>query len=413
MFRNTMVAVLTGWAASHAPGADVYCDSWPQWRGPSRNGMVSGVAWPESLKEGRLELVWRKALPPSFSGPVVVGNKVFVTETKGREHEGARAFDRESGEEIWRARWSDTMEVASLGASMGSWIRATPAYEGGELFVAGMPDVLVCLDAETGKERWRADFHKRYGTPLPELGFVSSPLVMEDRVFVQAADSLVAVERKSGKSVWRSLIRKDVGQGSYSSPDFGAVLGRRQVLVANIDAIAGVKPDTGEVLWQRVLDSYDQGCILAPIVYRGGILTSTRASRTGFYPLVEKDGRLEVDDGWKNKLVAYMSSPIVTDDHAYLHLKNGRLACIALESGEVKWISKRSFGKYVSMIGRGDRILGLSNEGRLLLLAADPDRFRLLDSREISESETWGYLAMAGKELYVRERDAIAVYRWE
>jgi hypothetical protein len=59
---------------------------------------------------------------------------------------------------------------------MGSWIRSTPAYDGDGLFVAGMPDILVCLDPNTGAERWRADFHRRYETPLPELGFVCSPL---------------------------------------------------------------------------------------------------------------------------------------------------------------------------------------------------------------------------------------------
>jgi len=30
-----------------------------------------------------------------------------------------------------------------------------PAYDGDSLYVAGMRDVLVCLDAKTGKQRWR------------------------------------------------------------------------------------------------------------------------------------------------------------------------------------------------------------------------------------------------------------------
>ena len=412
-WRGSFFLILAWAVSGSAVFADAYSESWPQWRGPLRNGIVDGAPWPESLEEGHLKRLWRKELPPSFSGPVVVGDRVFVTETQGREYEGVRALNRQSGEEIWRARWSDTMEVADVGAKMGSWIRATPTYDDGQLFVAGMPDVLVCLDADSGKERWRVDFHERYGRPRPELGFVCSPLVVGDRVYVQAADSLVAVKKSDGKSVWRSLVRKEMGQGSYSSPDFAVVEGRPQVLVADIDAIAGVDQATGEMLWKRVLDSYDQGCIVAPILYRGGIFTSTRASQTGFYPLTKKDEGLQINDGWKNKLIVYMSSPIVSADHAYLHLKNGRMACTVLKSGEVKWISGKAFGRYWSMICRQNRILALSNEGRLLLLDAEPERFRLLDSRQISAAETWGYLAMAGKELYVRERDAIAVYRWE
>ena len=388
-------------------------ETWPQWRGPKRDGSVSVGSWPDSLRSPSLSQRWRIELPPSYSGPVVSNDKVFVTYTRDKKYEGVRALDRLSGEEVWKAEWEGAMKVAALGASMGSWIRATPAYDGESLFVAGMPDLLVCLDASTGAERWRADFHARYGTPLPELGFVCSPLVVEDGVYVQTADSFVKVDKETGKSLWRCLERRDKGQGSYSSPDFAVIQGRPQLLVANIDAIAGVDPATGNVLWQRELDSYDQGCILAPIVYSGGIFTSTRASRTGHYPLTYRNEQFSITDGWKNKLVIYMSSPVIVGDYAYVHLKNGRFACIDLRNGKVNWISNRPFGTYCSMVWRKDRILALTNDGRLLLIHADPDRFVLVDSRTVSTAETWGHIALAGQHIYIRERNAITAYRWQ
>ena len=393
--------------------ADGYSDSWPQWRGPTRDGKVTGAPWPTTLQGAHLNELWRIELGPSFSGPVVSKDKVFVTETTEKKYEVVRALHPKTGKEIWRARWESAMKVAEIGTSMGSWIRATPTYDSGDLFVAGMRDVLVCLDAETGAVRWRADFHARYGTPVPELGLVSSPLVVGDGAYVQAADSLVRVDRKTGKSAWRSLLRSDVGQGAYSSPAFAVIHGRPQLLVADIDDIAGVDPPTGKVLWKRTLDSYDQGCILAPVAYRGGIFMSTRTSRTGYYPLLNKEGQFTIGDGWKNKLVVYMSHPVVIGDHAYMHLKNGRMASVDLRSGGENWVSTRRFGKYCSMICREDRILALTNEGQLLLIHARPDRFVLVDSRTISAAETWGHLAMAGKQIYVRERDAIVAYRWE
>ena len=393
-------------------------ETWPQWRGPNRDGTVSSSSWPDDLQGPSLTQRWRIELPPSYSGPVVSTDKVFVTYTRGKKYEGVRALDRQSGKEVWRAEWEGAMEVATLGASMGSWIRATPAYHGDRLFVAGMPDTLVCLDPTTGTERWRADFRARYGTPLPELGFVCSPLVVEDGVYVQTADSFVKVDTKTGKSLWRCLERhekgsQEMGQGSYSSPDFAVIHGRPQLLVANIDAIAGVDPATGNVLWKRVLDSYDQGCILAPIVFRGGIFTSTRASRTGHYPLTYRNEQFTITDGWKNKLIIHMSSPIVVGSLAYAHLKNGRFACVDLRNGKINWISNRPFGKYCSMVRCKDRILALTNDGELLLIRTDPDRFVLIDSRDISTVETWGHLAIAGGHIYIRERNAIAAYRWQ
>jgi len=393
-------------------------ETWPQWRGPERNGHVSSGTWPSSLKEPHLVQSWRVEMPPSYSGPVVSADRVFVTYSRGKEHEGVRALDRQTGKEVWKSEWKGAMTVAGLGTSMGSWIRATPALDGKRLYVAGMPDLLVCLDPKTGSERWRADFHARYGTLLPELGFVSSPLVVKDGVFVQTADSFVKVDKKTGKSVWRSLVRpgkpgQKMGQGSYSSPNFAVIHGRPQLLVANIDAIAGVDPSRGTVLWKRVLDSYDKGCILAPIVFRGGIFTSTRASLTGHYPLTYRNKTFTISDGWKNKLIVYMSSPVVVGDHAYAHLKNGRLACIDLRNGKINWISNRTLGKYCSMVWQKDRILALTNDGRLLLIEANPSRFVLVDSRKISTAETWGHLAIVGQQIYIRERNAIAAYRWQ
>ena len=65
------------------------------------------------------------------------------------------------------------------------------------------------------------------------------------------------------------------------------------------------------------------------------------------------------------------------------------------------------------MVWRKDRILALTNDGRLLLLHADPKRFVLADSRKISNSETWAHLAIAGQQVFVRARNAIVAYQWK
>lgn len=413
---KALLAILLLQAASGGAARSDELGTWPQWRGPSRDGRVTVGNWPRQLKS--LKQLWRVELPPSYSGPVVSEEHVYVTYTRDETYEGVRAFERKTGGQVWNAEWKGAMRVASLGRSMGSWIRATPTLADGDLLVAGMPDLLVCLDAESGSERWRADFRERYGTPLPELGFVCSPLVVDKGVYLQTADSLVKVDRETGESLWRCLERTEkgsdgMGQGSYSSPDFAVINGRPQVLVANIDAIAGVDPTDGKVLWKRVLDSYDQGCILAPTSYRNGIFTSTRASRSGFYPLAYANQQFTIGDGWKNKLVVYMSAPVVIGDYAYLHLKNGRFSCVDLRDGRIRWTSDRPYGKYCSLAWKKDRILALTDEGQLLLIDANPDRMEVLDTRKVSDAETWGHLAIAGQQIFIREKYAVAAYAWE
>jgi len=106
-----------------------------------------------------------------------------------------------------------------------------------------------------------------------------------------------------------------------------------------------------------------------------------------------------------------MSSPIVADGHAYLHLGNQRLTCLDLEAGEDRWTSQ-PFGKYWSKAIQGDKILALDERGELHLVRATPEKLEVLDSRAISDAKTWGHLAIAGDEIFVREIEAVAAYRW-
>jgi len=386
---------------------------WPQWRGPTRDGLVPGdQPWPDSLNEAHLKQIWRVDLANGYSSPIITERHVIVLETKDKKHEVVRALDRSTGKEIWTTAWEGAMEVDPIGARAGSWIKSTPTYDGDRLYISGMRDVLVCLDEKSGKEIWRVDFARRYGTPIPELGFICSPLVVGDLIYVQTADSVVCLDKKTGASKWRSMIEEEKGHGSYSSPGIDLVDGKPQILVAMISDIAGLDPTTGKVLWSRRLDSLDQGCVLTPIVYRNNIFTSTRKSRSELYGLEKSGDTFAVNEIWKNKATAYMSAPIIIGNHAYMHLKTSRLVCLNLNTGEEQWTSSKPMGYYCSMIARGNQILALSNEGELLLFRATPDRFDPIDSRKITDAEVWGHPAISGNRLFIRELNAITAYEW-
>lgn len=96
---------------------------WPQWRGPTRDGQVRGVAWPSSVQPSQLTEEWRVELGPSYSGPRVVGELVFTTETRDKEIEVVRAFDRATGEPRWEVTWAGSMSVPFFAKANGDWIR--------------------------------------------------------------------------------------------------------------------------------------------------------------------------------------------------------------------------------------------------------------------------------------------------
>lgn len=386
---------------------------WPQWRGPTRDGQWTGPAWPDRLSKDSLKLLWRIPLGPSYSGPIVSEDLVFTTETKNKELEVVTALDRKTGKERWRAEWKGAMTVPFFAASNGSWIRSTPAYDGERLYVAGMRDVLVCLNAKTGKEEWRVDFMKELKTPLPDFGFVCSPLVDGNAVYVQAGASVTKLDKKTGKIIWRTLEDKGgMMSSAFSSPVIATLSGKRQLVVQGREKLAGVDPENGDVLWSQVVPSFRGMNILTPTVVGDAIFTSSYQNKAWLYTISKEKDRYTVSESWNSKAQAYMSTPVVIGGHAYLHLQNQRFTCIDLKTGERTWTSN-GFGKYCSLVAQGDRILALDQRGVLLLIKAHSKEFELVDEMKISDADTWAHLAVSGDELFIRELNALAVYRWQ
>src|SRR5262249_53664277 len=153
--------------------------------------------------------------------------------------------------------------------------------DGEALYVAGMRDVLVCLDAATGKERWRVDFVQRYKTPPPPYGFVCSPLVDGDAVYVQAAAALVNLDKKTGRVRWRVLEDKSSPNGTaVSSPVMATLAGKRQLVVQHPKQLLGVDPESGEVLWSETVPAFRSINIVTPTVSKDGVLTSAFGGHT-------------------------------------------------------------------------------------------------------------------------------------
>jgi len=187
-----------------------------------------------------------------------------VTETVNAENETVRALDRKSGAELWRASWSGAISVPFFAKSNGDWIRSTPACDGESLFVGGIRDVLVCLDMASGAVRWRFDFPERLGAPVPAFGFVSSPLIAGEYVYVQAGGAFVKLNKRTGELVWKSAGDEGGMDSAFSSPVLANLAGINQFLVQMRDELFGVHPDDGRILWRQTVPAYRGMNILTP-----------------------------------------------------------------------------------------------------------------------------------------------------
>jgi outer membrane protein assembly factor BamB len=383
--------------------------TWQSWRGPSRDGLLSGASWPGSLDEKSLRSVWTKDFGDSYSGPIVAGDSVFTTESKSGK-ERVYSVARENGEVQWQYDWDGSMTVPFFAARNGSWIRSTPATDGKTLFVGGILDVLVALDCQSGTERWRVDFGKLAGK-APDFGMACSPLVDGDHVYIQAGKGVSKLKVSDGSIVWSALGDSGdiMSSGAFSSPIIQTLNGKRQLIVQTRTKLAGLDLETGKADWSHEVAAFRGMNILTPTLWDNAIFTSSYGGRSLLID-VPNNGSTQVR--WDNKLEGYMSSPVIIDHYVYMHLRNKRFACVDLQTGKELWTTK-PFGEYWSMVSNGKQILALDQTGKLRLIAHNPSEFQLLSERQISEEEAWAHLAVAGSQIAIRSQKKLMLLDWK
>jgi len=347
---------------------------WGQWRGPNRDGKLPGLTLPSSLNEQQLHKAWSIPLSPSYSGPLVVGDRVFTTQTIKEKFEAVTAHDRNTGEMLWQQQWEGAMSVFFIAKANGDWIRATPAYDQGRLYVAGMRDRLVCLNANDGKVEWELDFPKETNSKVPSFGCVSSPLVDGEGVYVQAGEAIFKLNKLTGEVIWKAGEHK------------------------------------GAMKWRKTIKAFRGMNIITPTIDGDSIFVSSYGGNTALLKLVASDGKFDLQELWTLPAQGYMCTPVIIDGYAYTHLKNQRFACYDLKNGVEKWKTKR-FGKYASLIAVGDKIMALDANGWLMLLKANPEAFELLDKRKVG-SDNWAHLALQGSQVFIRGLEELTMYQW-
>lgn len=307
------------------------------------------------------------------------------------------------------------MAVPFFAAANGDWIRSTPACDDEYLVVAGMRDVVVCIELATGKELWRVDLPNQLGTPLQAFGCVCSPIIDGNAVLIQSGGGLVKLQLATGEVIWRTLDNGGdmMTGGAFSSPIISTIGGKRQLIAAARDRLVGVNLEDGKEIWSEPIESFRGMNILTPVMVGERVFSSAHSGRSRLFEIGLGDaGNLGVDQVWENKAQAYMSTPIVIDGFLYMHLKNERFVCIDLKTGEDRWTSK-TFGKYWSMIGNADekKILALDSDGTLRLIAAEPAELRVLDDLNVAD-DSWSHIAISGSVVVVRALESIRVFQW-
>ncbi len=375
---------------------------WPQLLGPNRNGISAETGLAHSWPEKGPPVVWEREVGEGFSSPVVADGALVLFHRVGDE-EVVEAMDAASGKPRWKFAYP-TKYADSYGKGDGP--RSTPVIAGGKVYTLGAEGMLHCLDMKEGKKVWDRSLAKDYGPPPSFFGIATSPLVEGELVLVNVGArgaGIVAFDKDTGKEVWKATD----DEASYSSPVAATLDGVRHVFFFTRTGLVDLDPKGGKVRtskrWRSRMDASVNAA--APLVI-GDRLFLTASYGTGAVLLrVGKDG---VDEVWKGdaSLSSHYNTPLHKDGYLYgidgRQERGGRLRCVELKTGEVKW-EKERFG-CASMILADGLIVALTEDGELLLIEPTPEGYREKAKAAVLQATPCrAEIALADGRLYGRD----------
>lgn len=381
-------------------GSAVYDDSggeWPQFLGPRRNGISSETGLVKSWTASGPKVLWRTPLGDGYSSVVVSQGRVYTLFSKG-DDELVICLDANNGKEIWRLRSDSTFKDTN-----GNGPRSTPAIYGDVVYALGARGKLLALNAKNGKALWRHDLKKEFNSVGPsDGGYASSPLVEGDMLLIEAGgaggNAFVAFNKKSGQLIWKA----ESDSAGFSSPVAYTINGRRQIIFFSGDGAVAVAPENGKTLWRLPWKtSYNVNAALPLFVPPDKVFISS-GYETGatLLRLKDENGSMTFEEIWKNKSMQNIFPTSILQGNYLYGFDRGTLKCLEINTAEEKW-KQRGFG-VGSLIYADGHLIVLSDKGKLVLIEATPNEYKEKASAEILEGRCISAPALANGRLYLR-----------
>ena len=405
--------------------SNVCAQDWPQYLGPSRNSTSpqKGIlrSWPASGPD----LLWTTNVGPGFGGPVIKDGKVYLLDRDDKTGDIMRCFDFNNGKELWSYIYDAPGSVSYPGS------RSVPAIDGNRVYSCGPYGDMYCIDINTHKPIWNKNIMKDFsGIKIPVWAITQCPLIYGNLLIVSYSKDpnagLVAFNKLTGDIIWKT---ESIGNESYASPSVAKIAREDNIVMvfsstntfmhkeANTSKgrIIGLKPQTGEILWEynnwdnmiQVASALDAG--EGRIIVVGGYELGTAMIKVG----KKTDEGYSVEELFKhNDFGDHTKSPILFKGYFYAQFstnsKRDGLCCMSMD-GKVMWKTMRSplFDKG-SMILSDGLILATDGRKTLYLIQPDPSGFKPLASAEmLGEGQNWGPLALSDGKLLLRDQNRL------
>lgn len=348
---------------------------WTRFRGPNGTGISTLKGIPTTWSPG--DYTFNIKLPGEGHGAaVILGRRLFITSAVDA---GAERFlyclDAETGETNWLRRIGMNRSRKHL---RNSWASSTPCTDGERVYV-GFADkeryTMAAFDLD-GTLVWR----RKLGPYESQHGLGASPIIFRDLLIVpndqDGPSSILALDRKTGRTRWSTLRKFKSGRTSYATPLIVQQRGGKVQLicVSGESGISSLDPNTGRQNWAT--DAFPLRTVASPVYGDGLVIAS--CGQGGRFGVLQRAVDLQGRIKWtREKFLPYVTTPIVFGKHLFEWNDEGVFSCVEIASGQTVW-TKRIGGNYSgSPICIDGKIYGISEDGNVVILAASP-KFELL-----------------------------------
>ena len=384
---------------------------WPQWRGPSRDGVVPKASVPAAWP-AKATVKWKQTVGEGYSSPVVSGGRVYIHSRKDPE-EVVTALDLATGKPVWTERYQSAVTKNKYAAEMSKGPFSTPLVAGNTVYTLGTTAVLSAFDAATGAVKWRKDWSKEIDMSKLFTGTAMSPVIDGGLLIVHIGDdsegAFRALDPATGADKW-SLPGHGPG---YASPIITTFGGTRQFVTMTDKAVVGVDVASGKQLWQIAFPDEWNENIVTPVVVGDLLVVSGIRKGTLGYRIAKTGATFAATQVWHNTdMPMYMSSPVVDGGYIYgfSNKRKGQLFCLDAKTGTVKWSTEGRAGMNAAIQSAGSELVVLTTEGDLIVLKRSPEKYEEVRRYKVSDGQTWAQPVLLGRDVVIRDAQSVAVW---
>lgn len=413
------VHVLTGgWnaiLAFAAVAAPATATDWPQWRGPTHDGVAVGENLAEEFPADGPPVLWVRELGQGYSGFAVADGRAY-TLAQSLYQQSIFCLDAKTGQTIWSYNYAWPYD----GGGLYPGPRSTPTVQDGRVFFCSPQGLAICVSADDGKLLWSVNFNELHQGRGTEFGYSASPLVVEGLVILPVGGEragVVALKADDGSLAWKVGSRP----ASYATPLPITWKGEPLVVVLMQNSLTCVHRRTGELWWEHPLSTgYDEHAA-API-YREPLLVISGPFHAGaecFRLDADEAGRCRPVPVWvTSKLSNDTASSVLVGDtlfgfdlreaQARLHRPSrGEFRAVDFLTGKVRWSSAEP--GHAQVIAADGKLVLFNDRGEVVLAKADPNNYVELGRVSLFKDEVcWTAPALADGRLFVRTQTRAA-----